>query len=103
MCTSWHTEADSSTDFMIRWNYVSTAGEVTQNDYQEGDNMECDDFVTGKCDYFDDVPTDIATVNFVDIQKRGSDGWQFATLDLFVGGALTATFGGYSEQNECLS
>jgi len=30
-------------------------------------------------------------------KKRGSDGWQFATLDLFVGGALTATFGGYSE------
>lgn len=37
--------------------------------------MECDDFVTGKCDYFDDVPTDIASVNFVDIQKRGADGW----------------------------
>jgi len=59
--------------------------------------MECDDFVTGKCDYFDDVPTDIASVNFVDIQKRGSDGWQFATLDLFVNGDLKATFGGYSE------
>lgn len=59
--------ADSSTDFTIRYNYQNNDDETTETEFVEGDNMLCDDFVLGKCDYFDDVPTDVKSVNYMDI------------------------------------
>lgn len=66
ICTSWHFQADSGTDFQVRWNYNTATENGVQTDYVEGDNLLCNDFVLGKCDYFDDVPTDAVSINYVD-------------------------------------
>jgi len=75
ICTSWEDYADSENDFTISWNYNTATEDNLSTDFNEGDNMLCDDFTSGKCDYFDDIPDDAVSVNYVDIIKRGTDGW----------------------------
>lgn len=75
ICTSWNYMADSENDFTVRWNYDTATDVDLETEFVEGDNMLCDDFVLGKCDYFDDVPTDAVSINYMDIEKRGEDGW----------------------------
>jgi len=103
ICTSSGTEADSESDFLISWNYNSATEDNIVSEDEEGDNMLCDDFITGKCDFFDDVPEDIVSVNHVDIALRGDDGWQVKEFNLYVDQVNIASYSGALEDFECIS